>query len=151
MEMTSCLLLGFEASKAFLPLNELFLAVFMILVQSLTSNGVSALVIVVYEHVIATVLLSFLAFFLETWKVSAAFISSRIWRLSFQQCTDFFSFSYKQSLIRKINNRHKINLPIFFLNKWIKFYKQFHNTIKSSKPMFLKVNFCHLECKRNRC
>ncbi|KAM3741791.1 hypothetical protein ACB098_07G023800 [Castanea mollissima] len=37
----------------------------MILVESLTSNGVSALVIVVYEHVIATVLLSFLAFFLE--------------------------------------------------------------------------------------
>ena len=67
MEMTRCLLLGFEASKAylFLTLNELFLAVFMILVQSLTSNGVSALVIVVYEHVIATVLLSFLAFFLE--------------------------------------------------------------------------------------
>ncbi|XP_065627400.1 WAT1-related protein At3g30340 isoform X1 [Quercus suber] len=67
MEMTRCLLLGFEASKAylFLTLNELFLAVFMILVQSLTSNGVSALVIVVYEHVIATILLSFLAFFLE--------------------------------------------------------------------------------------
>ncbi|KAF3947065.1 hypothetical protein CMV_026750 [Castanea mollissima] len=67
MEMTRCLLLGFEASKAylFLTLNELFLAVFMILVESLTSNGVSALVIVVYEHVIATVLLSFLAFFLE--------------------------------------------------------------------------------------
>ena len=67
MEMTRYLLLGFEASKAylFLTLNELFLAVFMILVQSLTSNGVSALVIVVYEHVIATILLSFLAFFLE--------------------------------------------------------------------------------------
>uniref|UniRef100_A0A7N2KPX3 Uncharacterized protein n=1 Tax=Quercus lobata TaxID=97700 RepID=A0A7N2KPX3_QUELO len=66
MEMTRCLLLGFEASKAylFLTLNELFLAVFVILVQSLTSNGVSALVIVAYEHVIATVLLSFLAFFL---------------------------------------------------------------------------------------
>ncbi|KAK9989686.1 hypothetical protein SO802_029925 [Lithocarpus litseifolius] len=67
MEITRCLLLGFEASKAylFLTLNELFLAVFMILVQSLTSNGVSALAIVVYEHVIATILLSFLAFFLE--------------------------------------------------------------------------------------
>ena len=67
MEMTRYLLLGFEASKAYLFLtsNELFLAVFMILVQSLTSNGVSALVIVVYEHVIATILLSFLAFFLE--------------------------------------------------------------------------------------
>uniref|UniRef100_A0A7N2MTS0 EamA domain-containing protein n=1 Tax=Quercus lobata TaxID=97700 RepID=A0A7N2MTS0_QUELO len=73
MEMTRCLLLGFEASKAylFLTLNELFLAVFMILVQSLTSNGVSALVLVVYEHVIATVLLSFLAFFLERSKVNA--------------------------------------------------------------------------------
>ena len=67
MEMTRYLLLGFEASKAywFLTLNELFLAVFMILVQSLTSNGVSALVIVVNEHVIANVHLSFLAFFLE--------------------------------------------------------------------------------------
>ncbi|XP_059461653.1 WAT1-related protein At5g64700-like [Corylus avellana] len=49
----------------FLTLNELCLAVFMILVESVTSTGISALVIVVYEHVIATIVLSFLAFFLE--------------------------------------------------------------------------------------
>ncbi|XP_065625437.1 WAT1-related protein At3g30340-like [Quercus suber] len=67
MEITRCLLMGFEASKAylFLALNELFLAVFMILIESVTSSGVSALVIVVYEHVIATILLAVLAFFLE--------------------------------------------------------------------------------------
>ncbi|XP_075672962.1 WAT1-related protein At3g30340-like [Castanea sativa] len=67
MEITRCLLTGFEASKAylFLALNELFLAVFMILIESVTSSGVSALVIVVYEHVIATILLALLAFFLE--------------------------------------------------------------------------------------
>jgi hypothetical protein len=67
MEVTRLLMLGFELSKPylFLTLNELFLAVFMILVESVTSSGISALVIVVYEHVIATILLSFLAFFLE--------------------------------------------------------------------------------------
>ncbi|KAK4564854.1 hypothetical protein RGQ29_006782 [Quercus rubra] len=37
----------------------------MILIESVTSSGVSALVIVVYEHVIATILLAVLAFFLE--------------------------------------------------------------------------------------
>ncbi|GMY35234.1 WAT1-related protein At5g07050-like isoform X1 [Fagus crenata] len=67
MEVTRLLMLGFEFSKPylFLTLNELFLAVFMILVETVTSSGISALVIVVYEHDIATILLSFLAFFLE--------------------------------------------------------------------------------------
>uniref|UniRef100_A0A2N9GCP2 Integrase catalytic domain-containing protein n=1 Tax=Fagus sylvatica TaxID=28930 RepID=A0A2N9GCP2_FAGSY len=67
MELTRLLMLGFEASKPylFLSLNELFLAIFMILVESVTSSGISALVIVVYEHVIATILLAILAFFLE--------------------------------------------------------------------------------------
>ena len=81
MEITRCLLTGFEASKAylFLALNELFLAVFMILIESVTSSGVSALVIVVYEHVIATILLAVLAFFLER---SVLLSSSSLWRLS---------------------------------------------------------------------
>jgi hypothetical protein len=60
-------MLGFETSKPylFLTLVELFLAIYMILVQSVTSRGINALVIVVYGHVIATIVLSFLAFFLE--------------------------------------------------------------------------------------
>ncbi|GMY35235.1 WAT1-related protein At3g30340-like [Fagus crenata] len=67
MEMTRLLMLWFETSKPylFLTLVELFLAIYMILVQSVTSRGINALVIVVYGHVIATIVLSFLAFFLE--------------------------------------------------------------------------------------
>jgi hypothetical protein len=66
MDMTRLLSLLEESTPyLFLTLNELCLAVFMILVESVTSTGISALVIVVYEHVIATILLSFLAFFLE--------------------------------------------------------------------------------------
>jgi hypothetical protein len=66
MDMTR-FLSGLEESKPylFLSLNKLFLAVFMILVESVTSTGTSALVIVVYEHVIATIVLSLLAFFLD--------------------------------------------------------------------------------------
>lgn len=57
----------YDVSKAyiFLTLYELSLAVFMILVEYLVDDGVSALVIVVYEHVIATVILFSLAFILE--------------------------------------------------------------------------------------
>lgn len=66
MDMTRSLL-WLEASMPyiFLTLNELCLAVFMILVQSLSSNGISALVIVVYGHAISTVVLALLAFLLE--------------------------------------------------------------------------------------
>ncbi|XP_043713576.1 WAT1-related protein At5g64700-like isoform X1 [Telopea speciosissima] len=62
--------LWFEACKPylFLTLNELCLAVFMILIESILSKGVSALAIVVYEHVVATVVISVLAFFLERQK-----------------------------------------------------------------------------------
>ncbi|XP_059461964.1 WAT1-related protein At2g37450-like [Corylus avellana] len=67
MDMTRWFLSGLEESKPylFLSFNKLCLAVFMILVESVTSTGVSALVIVVYEHVIATIVLSLLAFFLD--------------------------------------------------------------------------------------
>ncbi|CAM8939404.1 unnamed protein product [Rhodiola kirilowii] len=49
----------------FMALCDLSLAIFMILVEYIVDEGVSALVIVVYEHVIATVVLFILAFFLE--------------------------------------------------------------------------------------
>ncbi|KAJ4962848.1 hypothetical protein NE237_022787 [Protea cynaroides] len=61
----------FEICKPYflLTVNQLFLAVFMILLQYILSKGVvSALVIVVYEHIIATVILSLFAFFLERQK-----------------------------------------------------------------------------------
>ncbi|XP_058113246.1 WAT1-related protein At3g18200-like [Magnolia sinica] len=48
-----------------LTLCEFSLSIFMILLESLISRGISSLVIVVYEHVVATVLLSALAFFFE--------------------------------------------------------------------------------------
>ncbi|XP_042496162.1 WAT1-related protein At5g64700-like [Macadamia integrifolia] len=62
--------LWFEISKPylFLTLNELCLAVFMILIQSILSKGVNALAIVVYEHIVATIVISLLAFFLERQK-----------------------------------------------------------------------------------
>ncbi|GMH16434.1 hypothetical protein Nepgr_018275 [Nepenthes gracilis] len=49
----------------FLSLNELCLAILMIMVESLFSDGINGLAFVVYEHAISTVLLSLLAFFLE--------------------------------------------------------------------------------------
>ncbi|KAG6649258.1 hypothetical protein I3843_07G196200 [Carya illinoinensis] len=66
METTRLLYL-LEESKAyvFLTLNELCLAIFMILVQSLTSVGVSALIIQVYGHAISTIVLALLAFFID--------------------------------------------------------------------------------------
>ncbi|KAL9254653.1 WAT1-related protein [Drosera capensis] len=56
-----------EESKPylFLTLNQLCLSGFMILVETLLSDGVNGLAFVVYEHAISTVFLSFLAFFLE--------------------------------------------------------------------------------------
>ncbi|KAJ4963189.1 hypothetical protein NE237_023128 [Protea cynaroides] len=65
--------LGFclETCKPYflLTLNSLFLAVFMILVQYILSKGVvNAFALVVYEHIIATVVLSLFAFFLERQK-----------------------------------------------------------------------------------
>jgi hypothetical protein len=67
MDMTRLLWVLEECTPyLFLTLNQLCLAVFMILVESVISTGrISALVIVVYEHLIATILLSLLAFFLE--------------------------------------------------------------------------------------
>ncbi|XP_059461963.1 uncharacterized protein LOC132190955 [Corylus avellana] len=62
LELLECLLCK---PYLFLSFNKLCLAVFMILVESVTSTGISALVIVVYEHVIATIVLSLLAFFLD--------------------------------------------------------------------------------------
>ncbi|XP_041018059.1 WAT1-related protein At2g37460-like [Juglans microcarpa x Juglans regia] len=64
---TTRLLYWLEESKAyvFLTLNELCLAIFMILVQSLTSVGVSALIIQVYGHAISTIVLALLAFFID--------------------------------------------------------------------------------------
>ncbi|XP_042499430.1 WAT1-related protein At5g64700-like [Macadamia integrifolia] len=62
--------LWFETCKPYLvlTLNELCLAVFMILIQFILSKGVNALAIVVYEHIVATVVISVLAFFLERQK-----------------------------------------------------------------------------------
>lgn len=48
-----------------MTLNPLILAIFITLVQSILAKGINGVVLVVYEHVIATVLLSALAFFLE--------------------------------------------------------------------------------------
>ncbi|KAK6942016.1 EamA domain [Dillenia turbinata] len=50
---------------AVLTLYELSLAIFMILVQYVASDGVSTVAIVVYEHILSTIVLSILAFFLE--------------------------------------------------------------------------------------
>ncbi|KAJ4962623.1 hypothetical protein NE237_022562 [Protea cynaroides] len=61
----------FETCRPYLllTLNVLFVAVFMILLQYILSKGVvSVLAIVVYENIIATVVLSFFAFFLERQK-----------------------------------------------------------------------------------
>ncbi|XP_077216616.1 WAT1-related protein At5g07050-like [Tasmannia lanceolata] len=49
-------------------LVKLCLAGFLILLQTVLSNEISALVLVVYEHIISTLLLSALAFFLEKGK-----------------------------------------------------------------------------------
>ncbi|XP_057981568.1 WAT1-related protein At2g37460-like isoform X2 [Malania oleifera] len=56
-----------EACKPYLYqiLIQLCLAIFLILVQIIVSKGISAIVIVVYEHVLSTIALSLLAFFLE--------------------------------------------------------------------------------------
>ncbi|KAF8389397.1 hypothetical protein HHK36_026092 [Tetracentron sinense] len=60
-------MLVFEICKPYLylTLNELCLALFLILIQILLSKGISALVLVVYEEIVATLVLSLLAFFLE--------------------------------------------------------------------------------------
>ncbi|GAB4838308.1 hypothetical protein Ancab_027838 [Ancistrocladus abbreviatus] len=60
-------LLWWEQGKPylFLSLNVLCLAIFMILVEDLFSDGINSFVFVVYEHAISTILLSLLAFFLE--------------------------------------------------------------------------------------
>ncbi|GAB2267392.1 hypothetical protein Dimus_002377 [Dionaea muscipula] len=52
-------------SYLFLSLSELCLAVFLILAETVFSNGINELAFVVYEHVISTVFLSILAFSLE--------------------------------------------------------------------------------------
>ncbi|KAJ9689389.1 hypothetical protein PVL29_014868 [Vitis rotundifolia] len=67
MELQRRLAKGFQISKPylFLTLNELALSVFLVLVESLASSGISTLVIVVYEHVLATIVLSLLSFFFE--------------------------------------------------------------------------------------
>ncbi|RVW80677.1 WAT1-related protein [Vitis vinifera] len=67
MELQRRLAMGFQISKPylFLTLNELALSVFLVLVESLASSGISTLVIVVYEHVLATIVLSLLSFFFE--------------------------------------------------------------------------------------
>uniref|UniRef100_A0A7N1A7C6 WAT1-related protein n=1 Tax=Kalanchoe fedtschenkoi TaxID=63787 RepID=A0A7N1A7C6_KALFE len=58
-------LLDMSKAYIFLVLYELSLAIFMVLVESIITDGVNALVIVVYEHVISTIILFLLAFFLE--------------------------------------------------------------------------------------
>lgn len=67
MELQRRLAMGFQISKPylFLTLNELALSVFLVLVESLASSGISTLVIVVYEHVLATIVLSLLSIFFE--------------------------------------------------------------------------------------
>ena len=67
MELQRWIEMGFQISKAyiFLTLNEVALAVFLVLVESLASSGISTLIIVVYEHVLATIVLSLLSFFFE--------------------------------------------------------------------------------------
>ena len=58
----------FEEWKPYLVMSSLaglLPAVYMILVQSLLSNGINGLVLLVYQHFIATVFLFALAFFFE--------------------------------------------------------------------------------------
>ncbi|XXG58142.1 hypothetical protein AAC387_Pa04g0529 [Persea americana] len=65
-------------------LTKLCLAISSILLQSVLSTGISGLVVVVYEHVVATCVLSSLAFFLER---VAVFQSLRILGLQYVAAT----------------------------------------------------------------
>ena len=78
MELQRRIEMGFQISKAyiFLTLNEVALAVFLVLVESLASSGISTLIIVVYEHVLATIVLSLLSFFFEKYVFSTPFLHS---------------------------------------------------------------------------
>ena len=149
MEITRCLLTGFEASKAylFLALNELFLAVFMILIESVTSSGVSAFVIVVYEHVIATILLAVLAFFLER---SVLLSSSSLWRLSWEILVRIVFITCITVLVY---HRNMVFIQSQFIQFWLEWclivfiqfsscpkksqFKHFWFLIEIAKPLFI--------------